>query len=65
MLAIPSQNHLLDAADELARAGIRHTLFFEPDFNFGYTAACTEPLADDLRRRLRRFKLWQAPREPP
>ncbi len=38
-------------------SGIRYSLFYEPDNNLGYTAACTEPITGAIRSRLRRFQL--------
>jgi hypothetical protein len=46
---------------------IRTVAFHEPDSvspgspPMGLTAVCTEPLPDDLRRRLRKFRLWTGP----
>lgn len=43
-----------------ARAGIQHTLFYEPDYDLGYTAACTEPITGATRSHFRRFQLFGA-----
>lgn len=39
-------------------AGIQYSLFYEPDDNMGYTAACTEPVAGSVRSNFRRFQLF-------
>lgn len=50
-----SERDLLAAADRLDRAGIRFTLFREPDRNNEATALATEPLYADRRRVLARY----------
>lgn|GEM_PF-1697730 len=58
VLAVLSRNHLLDALAQLELQGVHFALFYEPDNNLGYTAACSEPLSANLRRLFRRFPLW-------
>ncbi len=68
MLSVPSRAALHAALARLALAGIRSTLFHEPDRDLGTTAACTEPVSGPHRRLFRRYPLWQAPaggRGPP
>jgi hypothetical protein len=39
-------------------AGIQYSLFYEPDYDLGYTAACTEPIMGQARSHFRRFQLF-------
>jgi len=41
-------------------AGIQYSLFYEPDYDLGYTAACTEPITGQARSHFRRFQLFGA-----
>jgi len=61
LLAVKSQAQLHDAVQEAHAAGVRSVTFYEPDHNFGDTAACTEPLLGFQRPIFRRFSLWTAP----
>jgi hypothetical protein len=46
------QLHLIDN-------GIEHEIFFEPDFDTGFTAIATRPLFGDERIPLKKFKLYK------
>jgi hypothetical protein len=61
VLAVPSQQALLDAVTRLEATGLRLAVFYEPDGGLAYTAACTAPVPPALRRHLRRYPLWTAP----
>lgn len=63
VLAVNSQEQLLEIRDDLDFAGVRSAMFFEPDEDMGYTAFCTEPLEEGKRRLFRRYKLWHAETE--
>ncbi|MCI0701446.1 MAG: peptidyl-tRNA hydrolase [Planctomycetia bacterium] len=52
---VSSERDLLAVADRLDRAGIRFTLFREPDRNDEVTALATEPLGPDRRGVLARY----------
>jgi hypothetical protein len=56
LCAVASMERLLAAADHLFRCGIRYALFHEPDRAQQATALATEPLADERRRLLNRFR---------
>lgn len=57
---IKTQDELIKAAQFLESRGIRYEMFYEPDFDTGYTSICTEPLRGDQRKPLRRFSLLQS-----
>ena len=59
LLAVASEAQLLTAVAQLQLANIACELFYEPDDNLGYTAACTNPVAGEQRRFLRRYPLWR------
>ena len=44
LIGIKSQDALLKIADDLKQLGIKFHLFYEPDYNRGYTSLTTEPL---------------------
>lgn len=54
---IDSQDDLLQTAAYLDRHGIEFQMFYEPDYDTGYTAICTQPLRGDQRKPMRRFSL--------
>lgn len=61
LIGVPSQEALLGTVAQMAMAGIRCAVFYEPDDALGYTAVCTEPVTGDTRRLFKRFSLWKAP----
>ncbi|MBY0461149.1 MAG: hypothetical protein K2V38_27825 [Gemmataceae bacterium] len=54
LCGVAHERALLAAADRLERAGVRFSLFREPDLNDAATALATEPLGSDRRRVLAR-----------
>jgi hypothetical protein len=56
LCGVADQRDLLAAADHLFRKDIRFCLFREPDRDNEATALATEPIADDRRRCLDRFR---------
>lgn len=59
MLSIKDEEKLLQTKDELDERGIQNYMFYEPDYNMGYTAICTEPIYLDDRRYFKKFQLWK------
>lgn len=57
LLGINDEQDLLKAAAHLDRNGIKYRMFFEPDYDTGYTAIATEPLRGEQRQPLRRYSL--------
>jgi hypothetical protein len=49
LLGISNQDELLKLSDKLQKAGVRFELFYEPDYNTGYTALCTYPSEDKVK----------------
>ena len=50
MLEAKSQGALLRIAADLTDRGIRYHLFYEPDYDRGFTSLTTEPLTTDEQR---------------
>jgi hypothetical protein len=60
LIGMPSQAKLLATADHLDTHNIPYKLFYEPDYDTGYTAIATQPLVGDQRVPLRKFRLMGA-----
>ena len=63
LLTVISEKQLFDSLGKLDATGINYALFYEPDDQMGYTAACTEPLTAAHRYEFRRLSLWNSSRE--
>lgn len=51
LLEAKSQDALMRIADELKQQDIRFHLFYEPDYDRGYTSLTTEPITDNGKRK--------------
>jgi hypothetical protein len=47
---VPDKEALLAARERLSRYGIRTEMFFEPDWEMGFSALATEPLSERKKR---------------
>jgi hypothetical protein len=56
LCGVASEERLLAAADHLFRRGVRYALFREPDHAHEATALATEPLGQERRQSLERFR---------
>jgi hypothetical protein len=43
-LSVKNQDALIKVAELLEQQGIKFHMFYEPDYDYGYTALCTEPV---------------------
>ena len=59
LLDADNQDHLNEIARYLDDRDIEFHKFFEPDYDMGYTAICTEPLSQDKRKYFKKFNLWK------
>lgn len=57
LIGTKNQAELRETAEYLERHGIEFEMFFEPDYDTGYTAIATRPLFGKERRPLKRFQL--------
>jgi len=60
LLSVASEKQLQVVVEQAELSGVRCVVFYEPDDNLGWTAACTEPVTGINRRVFRRLPLWQA-----
>lgn len=59
LLAVKDQDELLAIKEKLEFKDIEHHMFYEPDYNLGYTAICTEPVYNKQRNFFKKFDLWK------
>ena len=43
-LSVKNEAELIKVSELLENQGIKFKMFYEPDYNYGYTALCTEPV---------------------
>jgi hypothetical protein len=64
MIGAKDQNELYQIGERLSKHGIKHHMFFEPDFDMGHSAIATEPIDNPQTRRLmRKYSLYKPTRE--
>ena len=59
LCSIPNERDLEKLSHDLGKHGINHHMFYEPDYDTGYTAICTEPIYGEQRKLFRKFNLWK------
>ena len=57
LLAARDESEIQEISDYLYLEDINHVTFFEPDYNHGLTALCTEPIVDEAKRK--KFRRWR------
>lgn len=57
LFGVKDEEDLKKKADYLGMNGISFEMFYEPDYNTGYTAICTEPVYGEQRKLFKKFKL--------
>jgi len=60
LCAVPNEVALNKEAQRLEFLGIKYIIFKEPDIGNQATAAATEPIDINTRKKLKRLKLWTA-----
>ncbi len=58
LFGVKDESALLKASERIGMYGIDHCMFFEPDFDTGYTAIATEPLYAGQRDVMRKYDLY-------
>jgi hypothetical protein len=58
LFEVKNEEHLIKTNEYLKGRGIKTYIFFEPDYDTGYTAIATEPLHGEDRTIMSRFRLW-------
>jgi hypothetical protein len=56
-LSVKNQDALKNVADQLEHQGIKFHMFYEPDYDYGYTALCTEPVDFGRYKIFEKYKL--------
>lgn len=56
LLAISSEEELMQLAKDLSETSIRFEMFFEPDYSMGWTALATEPISGKMRESFKKYK---------
>lgn len=59
LFEVKDESDLKKKADYLDQHGIKYHMFFEPDYDMGYSAICTEPIYGEKRKLFKKFKLWK------
>lgn len=59
ILKVANEKELLKAHLKLMSNGIKTAIFYEPDWDYGYTSFGTMPLNQDQRKYLKGFSLWK------
>ena len=57
VIEVKNEDSLMDEINRLENKGIKCAVFYEPDFNIGYTAFCTEPISDNKKNIFKKYKL--------
>jgi hypothetical protein len=60
LLEAKDEDELLMISKRLAAQDIGHEVFYEPDNAIGYSALATEPLINERRKSLRRYRLYRS-----
>lgn len=64
LFEVANEQELMRVDTWLEDIGVKRHMFYEPDYNTGYTAICCEPLTGDARVPFSNFKLFQWEQEP-
>ena len=64
LFEVADQSELVRVSGWLNDVSLKHHIFYEPDYNTGYTAICTEPLTGDQRVPFSGFTLFKWENEP-
>jgi len=59
LLTVKDQDELIKCKTYLDMNSVDSYMFYEPDYNMGFTALCTEPVYNEQRKLFKRFKLWK------
>jgi len=59
LFEVKNEEHLVKVNDYLESRNIKTYMFFEPDYDMGYTAIATEPMDEEDRVAFKRFKMWE------
>ena len=58
LFGVRNEAELLKASERIGINGVDHCMFYEPDYDTGYTAIATEPLYGEQRAIMRKYDLY-------
>ena len=58
LFGVKDEAELLKASTRIGIDNVDHCMFYEPDFDTGYTAIATEPLYGEERNVMRKYNLY-------
>jgi hypothetical protein len=58
LFEVKNEEHLVKTNEYLKSHGLKTYMFYEPDYDMGYTSIATEPLSGEDREVCKRFKMW-------
>jgi len=58
LFGVKDESELLKASERIGILGVDHCMFYEPDYDTGYTAIATEPLYGIQRDVMRKYDLY-------
>jgi hypothetical protein len=56
-LSVKNEEALIKVSELLDNQAIKFKMFYEPDYNYGYTALCTEPVEFGKYKIFEKYKL--------
>lgn len=59
LFEVKNEDHLVQTKAYLESRGIDAYMFYEPDYDMGYTAIATEPIEGEDRKMFAKFNLWR------
>lgn len=57
LIGVRNEKAITETSQFLDSKGVKHQMFFEPDFSLGFTSIATEPVYGNSRRKFSKFKL--------
>jgi len=58
-LSVKNEDELKKVSELLEQQGIKFEMFYEPDYNYGYTALCTEPVEFGKYKIFKKYNLLE------
>ena len=59
LISVKNKAQLEKALEDLKTKEIKTVSFYEPDWDYGFTAFATEPLTIDKKQLLKMYQLWK------
>ena len=59
LIGVKSEEQLKNANEYVKSKNIDTVMFYEPDFDMGYSAFATVPVTTEMKHNFRKFQLWK------